>query len=306
MKNNGEKIIIIVGTNASGKSSLAISLAKKYSGEIISADSRQIYKGLDIATGKVTKKEMDGVPHHLIDVVSPTKTYTAADFAEEGRKVLNNILSRKKLPIIAGGTGFYIDALLNPSLLASIPPNKELRAGFSSLPANVLLSQLEKIDPKRASELKSKNEENLSRRIIRSLEIALSPKEINEKTIEPTPSFDVLWLGIHWDVDVLKERIHERTLQRLENGMIEEAEHLQANGLSWERMEELGLEYRHLANYLRKKITKEELIEYIDRDDRRYAKRQRTWFKRNEKINWFEGGKLAGTEELVEEFLNLK
>ncbi|QSH39629.1 tRNA (adenosine(37)-N6)-dimethylallyltransferase MiaA [Candidatus Kaiserbacteria bacterium] len=303
MDTGSEKIIVIVGTNASGKSSLAVRLAKKYGGEIISADSRQVYKGLDIATGKVTKEEMGGIPHHLIDVADPREVYSAADFATQGRNALSDILSRKKLPIIAGGTGFYIDALLNPSLLASTPPNDELRKGFELLPADVLFAQLKNIDPRRAAVLEEKGEQNLVRRIIRSLEIALAPKRKDIEAKNKVLELDVLWIGVRWDKEKLKERIHERTLIRLENGMIEEAQELHKNGLSWKRMEELGLEYKHLADYLREKITKDQLIEYIDRDDARYAKRQRTWFKRNEKINWFEGGKLDGVEDLVEKFL---
>lgn len=304
MMSRNEKSIVIVGTNASGKSSLAIQLAQQYNGEIVSADSRQVYTGLDIATGKVTPEEMNGVPHHLINVVDPKDTYTAAQFASDGQKALQDIFSRGNVPIITGGTGFYIEALLNPSLLASIPPNKELRAGFDSLPVEMLFSQLEKVDPKRAKDLKEKGEHNLTRRIIRSLEIALSPTQKNtEESFDNHPLLETLWIGIRWDKDELKKRIHTRTLARIKNGMIEEAQELHENGLSWERMGELGLEYKHLADYLRKKITKEQLIEYIERDDARYAKRQRTWFKRNKNIHWFDGGKLDSVEGLVEEFL---
>tara|TARA_B100000745_G_scaffold300588_1_gene255585 strand:+ start:17160 stop:18071 length:912 start_codon:yes stop_codon:yes gene_type:complete len=302
VKSGHEKIIVIVGTNASGKSSLAVRLAKKYSGEIISADSRQVYKGLDIATGKVTSEEMASVPHHLIDIADPKDTYTAATFAKDGQKVIEDMVSRKKLPIVAGGTGFYIDALLNPSILTFAAPNKELREGFELLPANILFAQLKNIDPERAAALEEKGEQNHVRRIIRSLEIALSPKEKAEK-ISSLPHFKVLWIGIRWDTDVLRQRIHERTLIRMEDGMVGEAKKLHTNGLSWKRMEELGLEYKHLADYLRNKITREQLIEYIDRDDARYAKRQRTWFKRNKEIHWFEGDKLDGVEKLVKEFL---
>lgn len=296
-----EKVIVIVGTNASGKSSLAIELGKKYNGEVISADSRQVYTGLDIATGKTTKEEMDGIPHHLIDVIDPNETYTAADFAKDGNKALEDILSRAKLPIIAGGTGFYIDALLNPSLLASVPPNKELREGFSTLPADILFSHLEKIDPEKAQDLANKGEHNLSRRIIRALEVILAPKS-KEETKNYVPP-QTLWIGIRWDNDILKKRIHERTVARMENGMVEEAENLHKNGLSWERMEELGLEYRHLADYLRKMITEDELTERIERDDWKYAKRQRTWFKRNQNIHWLEGDQLGEADGLVQSFL---
>lgn len=301
------KVIVIVGTNASGKSNLAVSLAKQFNGEIISADSRQVYKGLDIATGKITPEEMDGVPHHLIDIADPKTTYTAADFARDGRQALEDILERGKLPIIAGGTGFYIDALLDPTVLAHVPPNEALREKLEQHTTEELYVQLQKLDPKRASSLLEKGEQSHKRRIIRAIEVASS--DITVQTPPLVQGFpldkdlDVLWIGIRWNKEKLNERILERTLQRLDAGMVEEAERLHDDGLSWERMEQLGLEYKHLADYLRKRISREDLITLIDRDDRRYAKRQRTWFKRNEDIHWFEGCKTGGVMGLAEEFL---
>lgn len=296
------KVIVIVGTNASGKSSLAVELAKKFNGEVISADSRQVYKGLDVATGKVTQEEMGGVPHHLIDIADPAERYTAANFAEDGRKALDDIIARGKLPIIAGGTGFYIDALLNPKSLAAVPPNERLRLELGKSPIEDLFEQLKEIDPNRAADLAHKGEQNLKRRIVRAIEVALTAPEHHEEIPKNEP-LDALWIGTRWDDDTLKERIHTRTIQRIESGMVEEAQQLHADGLSWERMEELGLEYKHLADYLRDKISKEELVELINRDDWRYAKRQRTWFKRNEEINWFDGSELNEAGELVREFL---
>ncbi len=245
---------------------------------------------------------MDGVPHHLIDVADPTERYTAADFARDGRKVLDDIIARGKLPIIAGGTGFYIDALLNPRLLATVPPNENLRLELEKGSVEDLFEQLRDIDPDRAGDLERKGEKNLKRRIVRAVEVALTAPEHHRETVENEP-FDALWIGVRWDDNTSKERIRTRTTQRIEGGMIEEAQQLLQDGLSWERMEELGLEYKHLADYLRDKISKEELIELINRDDWRYAKRQRTWFKRNTEINWFDGGKLNDAQELVREFL---
>ena len=138
------KVIVIVGTNASGKSGLAIELAKKFDGEVISADSRQVYKGLDIASGKITKKEMRGIPHHLLDVVNPKKVYSAADYARDGKKALADILTRGKTPIIAGGSGFYIDALLQSELLANVPANEVLREKLEQQSTKVLFMQLKK------------------------------------------------------------------------------------------------------------------------------------------------------------------
>lgn len=296
-------ILVIVGTNASGKSKLGLLLAKQYDGEIISADSRQVYRGLDVATGKVSQADMQDVPHHCIDVADPTQRYTAADFSRDGRHALKDILSRNKLPIIVGGTGFYIDALLKPELLTAVPPNEELRKGFHSLPIDVLFSQLEKIDPRRARDLRDKGEQTLRRRVTRALEIALAPETHTSAEADVLPPMRTLWLGIQWENDVLKQRIHERTLARMEEGMIDEARKLHAGGVTFERMAELGLEYKHLADFLRERCSEEELIERIERDDWRYAKRQRTWFKRNKDIHWFEGDNLNGVEALVKDFL---
>lgn len=299
----GQKVIVIVGTNASGKSGLAIRLAQKYNGEVISADSRQVYKGLDIATGKVTTKEMDGVPHHLIDIVSPQKAYTAADFARDGQKALQNILNRGKLPIIAGGTGFYIDALLNPAILAAVPPNKKLRIELEKKSVEELFKQLMHIDPNRAKDLETKNEQNHKRRIVRSIEVARAPNILPNEGTSDVPSFEVLWIGLQWDKDELNKRIHTRLYARMRIGMGNEIMRLHKNGLSWKRMEELGLEYRYLSRYIRGKLEKNEMLKLLETKIIQYAKQQRTWFKRNENINWFDGGKLEGVEELVERFL---
>ena len=296
-----KKIIVIVGTTASGKSDLAISLAQKYNGEVISADSRQVYTGLDIATGKVTKDEMQGIPHHLMDIIDPKEVYTASDFARDGQRVLTDIFSRNMVPIIAGGTGFYIDALITPSILSGVPPNKDLRHILEQKTAEELFKQLQTIDARRASDIENKGEQHLVRRLVRAIEVASSPA--SDKSHGPDELLEVLWIGITWDKDVLNERIHQRTLSRMNTGMITEAETLHKEGLSWDRMETLGLEYKHLADYLRDRISKEELVEFIERGDRQYAKRQRTWFKRNENIHWLESTELEKAEGLVEEFL---
>jgi len=296
------KVIVIVGTNASGKSGLAVELAKKYSGEVISADSRQVYKGLDIATGKITKREMRGIPHHLLDVVSPKKMYTAADFARDGQEALIGIIERGNVPIVAGGTGFYIDALLNPQLLAAVPADDQLRARLEKKTPAQLFAQLKKLDPKRAHDIKRKNEQNNARRLIRAIEVAKSTRE-GPSLPKNTLAFDVLWIGITWEKEELNKRIHERTLTRLRRGMSTEVQTLHEKGLSWKRMEQLGLEYKRLADYLRKRITKDKLIELIEQDDRQYAKSQRTWFKRNTNIHWFDGGNTKGVEKLVRGFL---
>lgn len=310
-------MVVIVGTNASGKSGLAVHLARLCDGEIISADSRQVYRGLDIATGKITTEEMQGVPHHLIDVADPNGRYTAADFARDGHAALCNIISRAKLPIIAGGTGFYIQALLEPETLPNVPANESLRAELEKHPADELFAQLQDLDPHRAAMLVERNEQGNVRRLVRAVEVASAPAaeppspsrgrssgtDVTLPILAYVEPLDILWLGIRWEKDDLEERIRERTIQRIEIGMIEEAQRLVAAGVSYERLEELGLEYKHLADYLRGRITKEELAENIIIGDRQYAKRQRTWFKRNPDIHWFTKETLDEVDGVVRGFL---
>jgi len=296
-----QKVVIIVGTNASGKSSLAVTLAKKYNGEVISADSRQVYKGLDIATGKITPEEMQGIPHHLLDVADVHTRYSAADFVCDAQAAIADITSRGKLPIIAGGTSFYIDALIN-NTLPQVPPNDDLRAKLEKYEVHDLFKKLQAVDPRRAHDLQNKNEHTLKRRVIRAIEVA---RIGSNKTASPTPRYDALWLGIWWDKEELGARIEKRTDERLANGMIGEAKRLVESGVSYDRLLELGLEYKHLADYLRDSITLSELRERIIISDRQYAKRQRTWFKRNKDIHWLRPHELPeAAEKLTSTFIS--
>jgi tRNA dimethylallyltransferase len=308
--NDTQKIIVIVGPTASGKSALAVDLAREYKDEVISADSRQVYRGLDIGTGKITKREMQSVPHHLLDVASPKRAFTAYDFARMARKCLFNILQNDKIPILVGGTGFYIDALLGRVSLPNVPPNKNLRKKLEKKTTTQLFAQLKRLSPKRAEVLTAKNEQNNKRRLIRAIEIAVAPRKKHTQTMSDSPmmdlrspSFEVLWVGLRLDEDELKKRIRKRTRERMRRGMVAEARNLHKKGLSWKRMEELGLEYKHLADYLRDRIEKDRLIANIERDDWRYAKRQRTWFKRNKEIRWFKPNERQKIQKVVIDFL---
>ncbi len=274
------KIIVIVGPTASGKSDLAVNIAKERNGEIISADSRQVYKGLDIGSGKITKREMRGVPHFLLDVANPKKVFTVADFKRLGQKAIDDILSRGKTPIIVGGTGFYIDTLVFDLDLPEVPPNKILREKLDKKTIEELFAELEKLDPERAEEIDSKNKV----RLVRALEIVDALGKIPK--VNRSEKFNIEWIGIDWPDEVLKERIHTRLLKRIKSGMIKESENLHAKGLSYKRMEQFGLEYRYMSRFLKGEISKEEMISELETKIRQYAKRQRTWFKRNKNIKW--------------------
>ena len=275
------KVLVILGSTSSGKSALAVELARKFDGEVISADSRQVYRGLTIGTGKITKRDMRGVPHYLLDVASPKRKFSADDYVKRARAAIRDIASRGKLPIVAGGTGFYIDALVGRITLPNVPPNADFRRIHNKSAAADLLCMLEKVDPVRARTI----EPNNKRRILRALEIAHALGK--NPTPKTTLEYDVLWVGIAPPIKELEKKIHIRLLARMRQGMVAEAKRLHAGGLSYRRMDELGLEYRSLARLLQGTITREEMIEELNRAIRKYAKRQITYWKRNKDIRWF-------------------
>lgn len=305
MKNQKQKIIVILGPTASGKSNLGIFLAKKFHGEIISADSRQVYRGMDIGTGKVTKKEQKMAPHYLLDVANPKKIFTVSDFKDLGEKAIKEILNKKKVPFLVGGTGFYIDALVENISLPEIPPNKKLRKGLEKRTAKSLYQKLQKLDPQRASHIDAKNK----RRLIRALEIiAATGKKISP--LKNSSPYKTLYIGITWPQEILEKRIKTRLDKRLKMGLVKEVKNLLKSGVSKKRLYDLGLEYRWISQYLDGKFTYPEMKTGLQRDIVRYSKRQMTWFKRNKKIHWLKtlpsqtGQKEA--ERLVRFFLNLQ
>lgn len=282
-----EKIIVVCGPTATGKSDYAVELAKNPpaggKGEIISADSRQVYKGLDIGSGKITKQEMKGVPHHLLDVANPKRVFSVADYKKLADKAIKDILSRGKTPIICGGTGFYIDAIICDIVFPAVPPNKTLRKELEKLSIEELQNRLEKLDPRRFALVDKKNKV----RIIRAIEIATALGSVPEHPPAggKIKKYDVQWIYLNFPDEVLKKRIHDRLLKRMKTGMVKEVEDLHnppagGKGLSWKRLESLGLEYRYIALYLQKKITKEEMLKELELAIWHYVKRQRTWFKK--------------------------
>jgi len=293
---NHKKLLVIVGPNASGKSDLAVKLAKKFNGEVVSADSRQVYKGMDIGTGKITKEEMQGIPHYLLDVASPKRKFSVAQYQKKTIEAIKKIQRKGKLPILCGGTGFYVQAVVDGLVFPKVKPDWKLRKTLEQKSAKELYEYLKKLDPERAKTIEKDNK----RRLVRAIEIVL-------KTGKPVPKlkkqklFDVLMIGIKRDKEELKERIRKRLLKRLKQGMIEEVKKLKESGLSWKRLEEFGLEYRWIARYLQGKIGYQEMIEKLQKDIEDFAKRQLTWFKRDKRIHWIKSFKEA--KELVEEFI---
>jgi tRNA dimethylallyltransferase len=275
------RILVIVGPTATGKSDLAVLLAKKFNGEVVSADSRQVYKGLNIGTGKITRHEMKGVWHHLLDVADPKRRFSVVRYVRLARQAISRIQATGKVPIICGGTGFYIQALVDGIVLPDVPPNKVLRAQLGELNPSELLTRLKKADPIRFATIEKHN----IRRVIRAIEIAETLGAVPPLT--RSESYETLFFGLTLPSMELKERIHRRLITRLRAGMIAEVKRLHKNGLSWKRMEELGLEYRYLARFIQGKISKEEMIRQLNTKIWHYARRQMTWFRRDKRIVWF-------------------
>ena len=282
-----QKVLIILGPTSSGKSDLAVHIAKKFNGEVVSADSRQVYKGLDIGTGKITKAEMKNVPHHLLDVASPRRVYTVAQYKKTADKKIAEILKKGKLPIIAGGTGFYIDAVADGKILPEVKPNKELRKKLEQKTTAELFKEIKKLDKVRAKEIGKKNKV----RLIRAIEIARALGKV-PKVKKESPKYEFIKIGLDVPQEILDQRIHSRLLKRLKKGMLAEAKRLHDKGLSWRRMQELGLEYRHMALYLTGKTSKSEMIEKLYTEIRKYSKRQKTWWKKDKEIKWFTQSKV--------------
>jgi len=276
------KIVVILGPTASGKTALSIKVAQKIGGEVISADSRQVYKGLDLGTGKVTKKEMGGVPHHLLDVASPKRKFSVARYQKLANKKITEIIKRGRTPIIVGGSGFYIQAIVDNLILPDVPPNPKLRLELQGKTIHELFSILKKIDPQRAKNI----DENNPVRLIRAIEIGKAFSQV-PKLQFANPPFNFIQIGLKPDSKDLEKKIKDRLLARMRLGLVAEVKKLHRQGLSWRRMEELGLEYRYLALLEQKKTSREQMIKELEKEIVRYAKRQITWFKKDKRISWF-------------------
>ena len=290
-----QKLIVILGSTASGKTDLSIKLAKKFNGEIISADSRQVYKGMDIGTGKITKKEMKRIPHYLLDVVLPSRKFSVAQYQKLALKNINKILKKNKIPFLVGGSPFYIYSVLESWTFPKLSPDWNLRKKLEKKSCEELFEILKKTDIKRSKDIDKKNK----RRLVRAIEIAkkLGKVPLLKKEIK----FDSLIIGIKKPKQEIKELIEKRLYKRLKQGMIEEVRRLRKQGVSWKRLESFGLEYKWIALYLQKKIDHIGMISLLQKDTEHFAKRQMTWFKKDKNIKWIENYEKA--KNLLRDFL---
>lgn len=272
------KVIAIVGPTASGKTKMSIDLAKKIDGEVISADSRYVYKGFDIATAKPSIEEQSGVPHHLIDIVEPEEDYSVADFYDDAKQAIEDIISRGKIPIVAGGTGLYFRVLLESYNLPRVEANPDLRAELESKEKDELLQELFKIDPITFETLKNSNK----RRIIRALEISkILNKPLSQIPRTKEPEYEVDWQIPYIESrEALYEKINKRVDLMLEQGLIEETKSLlEKHGRIKNFVCTIG--YQEILTYLDGNATLEEALEKLKQHSRNYAKRQLTWFRKN-------------------------
>ena len=291
------KVVAVVGTNASGKSALGVELAKRYGAEIISADSRQVFRGLDLGSGKITPEEMQGVPHHLIDVREPNEFFSMADFQCMSYALIDEIRARGHLPMIVGGTGLYVDSVLDGYLLSDREPDLAYRAELEKLTTPQLYDMLITLVPDAQVDRNNRN------RVMRMIERI---HDGDDAVPGKQPRYRSLRLGVSWPREVLSQRIDERLQMRVEQGMIEEVQGLMDRGATKEFLLGLGLEYRFITQYLTGAIPdRDEMLRLLAIAIKQFAKRQMTWFRRNPDIVWLDmaGDPLEQACEAIDAFL---
>ncbi len=290
------KMIVIEGTNASGKSSLGVQLAARFGGEIISADSRQVFRRLDLGSGKITPEEMNGVPHHLLDVRDPGEFFSMADFQRLSYEAIDDILSRGRVPFLVGGTGLYVDAVADGYELSDKAPDQALRAHLETFDTPELYEMLKQKLPDTDIDPKNRH------RVMRALE---KLEADDYRPAGKSPRYELLKLGVTWPREILKQRIDERLEKRLQAGMINEVKAMLDDGVSEEFLVKLGLEYKYLTWYLTGKMDYEQMKDELGKAIKRFAKRQMTWFRRDPRIVWLDmsADPVAQASALITDFL---
>lgn len=295
---NKPKLIVVAGTNASGKSALGVALAEKYNAEIISADSRQVFRGFDLGSGKITPEEMRGVRHHLIDVCGAGDFFSMHDFQKLAYRAIEDILSRGKLPMIVGGTGLYIASVTDGYVMSDREPDLAYRDELEKLETPDLYRMLLEKVPDIQVDAKNRN------RVMRILE---KLHDGDDHLPHKDPRYDCLKLGVTWDRETLKARIDERLEKRMQQGMVDEVKSLLNQGASVEFMNKLGLEYRYITQYLTGEIASEaEMCTQLSLAIKRFAKRQMTWFRREKDMHWLDmtADPFAQACALIDDFLH--
>ncbi len=293
------RLIVLLGPTASGKTSLSITLAKRFHGIVISADSRQVYRGMNLGTGKVTKREMSGVPHYLLDVASPKSTYTVAKYVRDVTRVIKKISTSTPI-FLVGGSPFYIDALTKPNSFSAVPPNPALRRRLDKLNTAPLMAHLLKMDPVRAKIIDPFNR----RRLIRAIEIAFyksPPRARKDAKVAAMPEMKILKLGVAINKAQLHRNIDHRVDVRMRQGMEWEVQRLHDSGVSWKKLDDFGLEYRFLSRYLRGQISKSDADSQLKFAIRHFAKRQMTWWKQDNEIHWISTS--AGATAIIQKWI---
>jgi tRNA dimethylallyltransferase len=295
------KLVVVLGPTACGKSVLAIELAQRFDGEIVSADSRQVYRGLDLGTAKVTPEERALVPHHLLDVADPRQVYTVAQYQRDAVDAINAILERGHQPFLVGGSPHYIQAVVDNLEIPHIAPQPELRTQLEPRPLADLLALLEELDPQSAATI----DRNNPRRVIRALEVCLvSGMPFSQQRRLAEPLYCSLLLGIEWPREVLYQRIDARVDERMRQGMIQEVQRLVDEGVSHDRLDALGLEYRYISRLLRGELKSEdEMVKKLKYAIHDFTRRQLSWFRRDKRIVWVQGGDVEHAAGVIREFL---
>ena len=297
-----KNIICIAGPTASGKTALAVELAKKFNGEVVSCDSMQIYKRMDIGTAKPTKEEMQGIPHHMIDVAEPDEDFSVSRYCEMASPIVDDILARGKTAIIAGGTGLYMDSLIKGNTFAPFPSTgvrEKLEVQADEMGMDYMKDWLTRVDPEAAARVRDR------KRILRALEVYLETGETitahNLRTQAIPPRYDPIWLGLDFDPRaLLYDRIDLRVSVMLEQGLVDEIRSLLSSGIPEKCTAMQAIGYKEFVAALDGRCTIEEAADEVRQASRRYAKRQLTWFRRNKNMNWLTRHEGEGSEEIIQ------